>query len=224
MELMMRTKREQETDQIWAREEGKHRTWGHSSDITPNRRVPCHTTSNKEGAGLSGGHKGYGERIGGLQCGASSGTHDGTGSLGIHGGSKDSDGHGESEVAGPAPPPPKKGKYFPWEVGALSGTWGRFGGTGTWGRCWGAGSGAGLQPYPHIPPASPGAHKGLWAGLRWPFSICGSMNMLTNPFLHSITPTQTEVVNATHKQVAILKKWLSESESVSKSIQIRNIL
>ncbi len=32
MEPMMKTKREQETDQIWEREEGKHRTWGHRSD------------------------------------------------------------------------------------------------------------------------------------------------------------------------------------------------
>ncbi len=50
---MRRTKREQETDQIWAQEEGKHRTWGHSSDIIPppppNRRIPRCTTSNGEG-------------------------------------------------------------------------------------------------------------------------------------------------------------------------------
>ncbi len=50
---MRRTKREQETDQIWAQEEGKHRTWGHSSDIIPppppNRRIPRCTTSMGEG-------------------------------------------------------------------------------------------------------------------------------------------------------------------------------
>ncbi len=31
-ELMMIMKREQETDHKWAREEGKHKTWGQSSD------------------------------------------------------------------------------------------------------------------------------------------------------------------------------------------------
>ncbi len=38
------TKREQETDQIWAREEGKHRTWGHSSDISSTTTIKIRNT------------------------------------------------------------------------------------------------------------------------------------------------------------------------------------
>ncbi len=58
---------------------------------------------------------------------------------------------------------------------------GRFREAGTGGRCRGAGSGAGLQPYPHMPPASPGAHERLWAGLWWP----AGLRLATDGGIHS---------------------------------------
>ncbi len=71
------------------------------------RHVERHETSNGRGGGCrrSGGLKGHGDRTGGLQGGARSGTHGGSGSLGSHGRSGDSGGHGEfvSEAVAPVP-------------------------------------------------------------------------------------------------------------------------
>ncbi len=48
--LMRRTKREKETDQIWAREEEKHKTQEDRTDITP----PSRTALQRGGGGHSG--------------------------------------------------------------------------------------------------------------------------------------------------------------------------
>ncbi len=73
--------------------EENHRTQGDRTDIThlptPNRHVPHRTTSNGEGSGRSGGLTGHGDRTGGLQGVARSGTHGGAGSSDDPGGSGD---------------------------------------------------------------------------------------------------------------------------------------
>ncbi len=66
----------------------------------PERCVSHRTPSNGEGGGRSGGLKGHGDRTGGLQSGARSGTQGGVGSSGGHGGSGDSGDHGVAERLG----------------------------------------------------------------------------------------------------------------------------
>ncbi len=140
---MRRTKREQETDQIWAQEEGKHRTWGHSSDIIPPPPLPTGASRAVQhpmgrGGGRSGGLKGPGDRTGGLQGGAHSGTHGGAGSSGGYGGRRDSgewqvrlQGRGcghcpclYSWIPTTPPPPPKKARQIAFEGPALEDTLG----------------------------------------------------------------------------------------------------
>ncbi len=82
---MRRTKGEQETDQIWARGEGKHKTWGTQclTLLPPPERCIHHPTGRR--GGRSGGLKGHRDRTGGLQGDARSGTHGRAGSSGGHG-------------------------------------------------------------------------------------------------------------------------------------------
>ncbi len=66
----------------------------------PPRRVPRRMTSKGEGGWTLWRPQGPGDRTGGLQDGARSGTHGGSGNSGGHGGSGDSGGHGESGASG----------------------------------------------------------------------------------------------------------------------------
>ncbi len=86
------------TNQIWAREEGKHETqrdkvWHYSPLPNGASRAVHHPMG-------SGGGQGTGGRITGLQSGAHSGSHGGSGDSGGHGEAGSSGGHGGAGSSG----------------------------------------------------------------------------------------------------------------------------
>ncbi len=93
------------TNQIWAREEGKHKTRRDTTDITPpSRTVRPAPYTIQRGGGLGALEASRDTEAGQYRRppggGARSGSHGGSGDSGGHGGAGDSGGHGGSWSSG----------------------------------------------------------------------------------------------------------------------------
>ncbi len=111
------------TNQIWAREEGKHETqrdkvWHYSPLPNGASRAVHHPMG-------SGGGQGTGGRITGLQSGAHSGSHGGSGDSGGHGEAGSSGGHGGGArgMRSGAGPWRSRELGWPWRIGELGRPW-----------------------------------------------------------------------------------------------------